>query len=122
METQVNAVQHKIIINRPQLSLSIGGTPPTYKLEKPVVTINPPANGGVGVNIVCQVLAGAGSSGEIPMMTQSEYDALPTKNRQLFYFVTDDNGTLIKIYAGYRLIAYSNESGAFTYNFPFTLA
>ena len=96
-----------------------GGGGVTLEIGKATPDIEPSC-GGVEFTMVAQVLGGGRATQ--PRLTQDEYDALPEKDQSTLYLVVDENDSLIRIYVGYELIAEADESGAFTYTFPFTLS
>ncbi|MCR4826043.1 MAG: hypothetical protein K5882_03735 [Bacteroidales bacterium] len=59
------------------------------------------------------------SSGGVTRITETQYDALATKDRKTLYAVTDKNDRLVKIYIGSTLIARADESQNCFYDLTF---
>ena len=71
---------------------------------------------------VWQPLPTGGSGTGNMILTQAEYDALPTKTMDTWYMVVDDNNILRKIYVGIFLIGVKSDDGnvGLPYTFPFS--
>ena len=58
----------------------------------------------------------------IARMSQPEYDELEEKNESRWYFITDSDGKLYRIYVGGLLFAESENGLTFPFTFPFTFS
>ena len=120
MDVKIEQSGRPIIrIGADQQHLSVGSPRSiVMQLTKGEMKVNPQTNKGLNFKFVSQIIAG----GAVTRMTQAAWDVLVQKDEERWYFITNNSGTLKKIYAGSTLFAEASASGniGFPYTFPMT--